>query len=71
MSDTPEHERPAAADFIEAISMPTHHGHESPFVQPSSYLRPKSTSRPAMPKELNPLDKDQMHGLVSGSHMRA
>ncbi|KAK0728280.1 hypothetical protein B0T26DRAFT_767627 [Lasiosphaeria miniovina] len=40
------------------------HGHELPFVAPSSYLRPKPTSR-TMPEKTasSPLDKEQMQGL--------
>lgn len=40
-------------------------GHELPFVAPSSYLRPKPSSRTMSDKTSNPLDKDQMQGLVS------
>ncbi|KAL0467328.1 hypothetical protein QR685DRAFT_84027 [Neurospora intermedia] len=38
-------------------------GHELPFVAPSSYLRPKPSSRTMSDKTSNPLDKDQMQGL--------
>jgi hypothetical protein len=40
-------------------------GHELPFVAPSSYLRPKPSSRAMSDKMVGPLDKDQMQGLVS------
>ena len=42
------------------------HGHELPFVAPSSYLRPKPNSHTmSEPKAAGPLDRDQMQGLVS------
>ncbi|KAM7221729.1 nuclear protein SNF4 [Rhypophila decipiens] len=45
--------------------LPIRQGHELPFVAPSSYLRPKQTSRTMSDKTPSPLDKDQMQGLVS------
>jgi len=45
--------------------LPLRHGHELPFVAPSSYLRPKQISRTMSDKTPSPLDKDQMQGLVS------
>ncbi|KAK0720453.1 hypothetical protein B0H67DRAFT_484809 [Lasiosphaeris hirsuta] len=39
------------------------HGHELPFVAPSSYLRPKSAPRAMPDKTAGPLDKEQMQGL--------
>lgn len=42
------------------------HGHELPFVAPSSYLRPKPNSRTmSEPKPVSALDREQMQGLVS------
>ncbi|KAI1342046.1 hypothetical protein F5Y15DRAFT_330974 [Xylariaceae sp. FL0016] len=40
-------------------------GHELPFVQPSSYLRPKSRSRtiPVVATPMSPIDEEQMQGL--------
>ncbi|KAI0108665.1 hypothetical protein GGR51DRAFT_514541 [Nemania sp. FL0031] len=40
-------------------------GHELPFVQPSSYLRPNSRSRPIPPvtAPMSPIDEEQMQGL--------
>lgn len=49
-------------------NVPVHSGHEPPgFVAPSSYLRPsRAQSRPVTPaKQMNPLDKEQIEGLVS------
>ncbi|KAM7195971.1 hypothetical protein V8F33_006422 [Rhypophila sp. PSN 637] len=43
--------------------LPIRQGHELPFVAPSSYLRPKQTSRTMSDKTPSPLDKDQMQGL--------
>ncbi|KAK3326520.1 hypothetical protein B0H66DRAFT_513052 [Apodospora peruviana] len=43
--------------------LPLRHGHELPFVAPSSYLRPKHLSRTMSEKTPSPLDKDQMQGL--------
>lgn len=42
-------------------------GHKLPFVQPSSYLRPKTRSRttPVAPTPMSPVDEEQMQGLVS------
>ncbi|KAK3327878.1 hypothetical protein B0T19DRAFT_176296 [Cercophora scortea] len=45
------------------LPLPLRHGHELPFVAPSSYLRPKQTSRTMSDKSASPLDKDQMQGL--------
>jgi len=70
MSDTPEARPPAAANVSEGITSPTHSashgGHESPFVQPKTYLRPEGHNPPAAmeeKKQLTALDRDQMHGL--------
>ncbi|EMR68938.1 putative nuclear protein snf4 protein [Eutypa lata UCREL1] len=40
-------------------------GHKLPFVQPSSYLRPKTRSRttPVAPTPMSPVDEEQMQGL--------
>lgn len=40
---------------------------ELPFVQPSSYLRPKTTTRSASiaASPMSPIDEEQMQGLVS------
>ncbi|KAL1867345.1 hypothetical protein VTK73DRAFT_4224 [Phialemonium thermophilum] len=46
-----------------AAPPPARHGHELPFVAPSSYLRPKPTSRTMTEKPPSPLDRDQMQGL--------
>jgi hypothetical protein len=67
MSDTPE-ARPAAANSTDSIPPSTLHienaaGHESPFVQPKTYLRPESRAMEI--KSLTSLDKEQMQGLVS------
>jgi hypothetical protein len=45
-------------------------GHELPFVQPSSYLRPSSRSHtiPSVPSPMSPIDEEQMQGLVSPIH---
>ncbi|CCC13263.1 hypothetical protein SMACR_07041 [Sordaria macrospora] len=43
--------------------LPLRPGHELPFVAPSSYLRPKLSSRTMSDKTSNPLDKEQMQGL--------
>ncbi|KAK3359294.1 hypothetical protein B0T25DRAFT_532525 [Lasiosphaeria hispida] len=43
--------------------LPLRHGHELPFVAPSSYLRPKSAPRAMPDKTAGPLDKEQMQGL--------
>ncbi|KAK3945071.1 nuclear protein SNF4 [Diplogelasinospora grovesii] len=39
------------------------HGHELPFVAPSSYLRPKLNSRTMSDRSTSLLDKEQMQGL--------
>ncbi|KAK3684765.1 hypothetical protein B0T22DRAFT_197544 [Podospora appendiculata] len=46
-----------------SLPLPLRHGHELPFVAPSSYLRPKQISRTMSDKSASPLDKDQMQGL--------
>lgn len=57
---------PTSAGGITANGpLPIRQGHELPFVAPSSYLRPKQTSRTMSDKTPSPLDKDQMQGLVS------
>ncbi|KAK4110680.1 CBS-domain-containing protein [Canariomyces notabilis] len=43
--------------------LPLRPGHELPFVAPSSYLRPKPTSRTMSERTPTALDKDQMQGL--------
>jgi hypothetical protein len=50
-----------------AAREPASHGHELPFVAPSSYLRRTPTGRRMADKHagLSPLDRDQMLGLVS------
>jgi len=65
MSDTPEPRLPAATNASSSHVEDTP-GHESPFVQPKTYLRPEA--RAMEPKPLTPLDKEQMHGLVSRPH---
>ena len=62
MSNTPEPRPPAAthATWSHGEDTPSH---ESPFVQPKTYLRLEP--RVMEPKPLTPLDKEQMHGLVS------
>lgn len=66
MSDTSDSRAPA----VNATIPPSSHvedtaGHESPFVQPKTYLRPETRAMEAKP--LSPLDKEQMQGLVSGA----
>ncbi|KAK1766129.1 nuclear protein SNF4 [Phialemonium atrogriseum] len=39
------------------------HSHELPFVAPSSYLRPKPSSRTMTETSASPLDREQMQGL--------
>ncbi|KAI1262112.1 hypothetical protein F5Y18DRAFT_398553 [Xylariaceae sp. FL1019] len=42
----------------------TRTGHELPFVQPSSYLRPSnSRTVPSLPSPMSPIDEEQMQGL--------
>jgi hypothetical protein len=50
--------------------LPLRPGHELPFVAPSSYLRPKPTSRTMSERTPTALDKDQMQGLVSSPPLR-
>ncbi|KAM7201734.1 nuclear protein SNF4 [Naviculisporaceae sp. PSN 640] len=55
---------PTSAGGITANGpLPIRQGHELPFVAPSSYLRPKQTSRTMSDKTPSPLDKDEMQGL--------
>lgn len=66
MSDTSE-SRPATNAHIPSSSqVEDTPGHELPFVQPKTYLRPESRAMESKP--LTPLDKEQMHGLVSRPH---
>ncbi|KAI1500533.1 hypothetical protein F5X99DRAFT_385689 [Biscogniauxia marginata] len=62
-ADEPQH----AAMSSASVSMPPlpRIGHELPFVQPSSYLRPKSRSRtiPMFATPMSPIDEEQMQGL--------
>jgi hypothetical protein len=64
MPDTSEPRPPAANAHIPSSShVEDTSGHELPFVQPKTYLRPDPRAMESKP--LTPLDKEQMHGLVS------
>ncbi len=56
--------------FIPPLLRP---GHELPFVQPSSYLRPKLRTRtvPAPTPPMSPIDEEQLQGLVSYQHLHS
>jgi hypothetical protein len=72
MSDAPGAKLPTAnaPDSIASPSSTMHTetaaGHESPFVQPKTFLRPEPRAMESRP--LTPLDKEQMQGLVSKSN---
>jgi hypothetical protein len=67
MSDTSEPRPPAANAHIPTLShVEDTSGHELPFVQPKTYLRPEPRAMESKP--LTPLDREQMHGLVSRPH---
>ncbi|KAI0166782.1 CBS-domain-containing protein [Hypoxylon sp. FL1284] len=55
---------PSALGFHSTIPLPRA-GHELPFVQPSSYLRPKIRSRtvPTPTTPMTPIDEEQLQGL--------
>ncbi len=61
---------PGPGPAMSSVSSPlaARPGHELPFVQPSSYLRPSSRSHPLPPvatPPMSPSDEEQMQGLVS------
>jgi hypothetical protein len=72
MSDTAKEKEtwPPAPNTKEGIASPTNiarHGHESIIpAQPSTFLLPRGHNRAMQDKPLTALDRDQMHGLVSG-----
>ncbi|OBT55744.1 hypothetical protein VE04_03835 [Pseudogymnoascus sp. 24MN13] len=68
MSDTPVTRPPAPAKGSEGLIPQTQTparkpGHESPYVQPKTYLRPEIRSPTMEPKSLSVLDREQMQGL--------
>lgn len=50
------------AQAQQPLPLPPRHGHELPFVAPSSYLRPAARATMA-DRALSPLDREQMQGL--------
>lgn len=69
MSDTPVTRPHAPAKGSEGLNTQTQTparkpGHESPYVQPKTYLRPEIRSPPMEPRAMSVLDREQMQGLV-------